>query len=153
METLKPKLYGHLVRHYLRIVPLAIVFIALGAYILVGGLKFDTLVGWAALSAGILIIVFGLVRSGLYSVGATLYTNDGMIVYKTGILSVHENKIPIEKVTDSALNRSVMERIFGLTTLSINTSGGIAYEVMCEGLDYNDANQFQTKILKANKES
>lgn len=150
MKRIKPTAFGYMLGHYLMVIPLSAVFVLVGAYLF--SIKFMGQVGLGVIAAGIIITLIPLIHSVLYSRTSSIGFDDEKIVFETGILSRRTKKAPVHMVTDSSLNRTLLQRITGTATLNISTSGSSGYEIICEGLRNKEAKELHEQIYeKINK--
>ena len=132
MEKIRPRFIGYFLAHYLFVVPLAVVLAAL-ALMNVGEMEFFFIF------LAVLVLLFSIAHSKAHEMVTSIYIDDNKFVHESGILKNKKNSLPISMVTDSLITRSVLERVLGTCTLNVNTSGTSAYEVVCDALDFGEA--------------
>ncbi|MCX6768600.1 MAG: PH domain-containing protein [Candidatus Micrarchaeota archaeon] len=132
MEKIRPKLTGYFLTHYFFVIPLAIVLIAL-ALMNVGEM------GLFFIFLAVLVLLFSIVHSKAHEMVTSVALEDNKLVHESGIFQHKKNSLPISMVTDSMVTRNPLERVLGVCTLQVNTSGTAAYEVVCDALDFGEA--------------
>jgi uncharacterized membrane protein YdbT with pleckstrin-like domain len=68
------------------------------------------------------------------------------IVYETGILNSKRKVITFDRITDTALNRTLFDKILGTATLNISTAGSTKYEIRASELKYGPASYIHEKL-------
>lgn len=79
--------------------------------------------GIAALIAGPVILVLGLVYCSFLRKTYLYYITNQRCVFHGGILRRIERSIPYHKITDVEMSQNIIERILGISTLKIFTPG------------------------------
>lgn len=146
MKKIKPTILGYMMGHYLLAIPLSIIFVLAGVYLFL--INFMGQIGMGVIIAGIMIIIVPLIYSILYSRTTSIGFDDEKIIFETGILSRRTKKAPVHMITDSSLNRSLLQRIVGAATLNVSTSGSSGYEIICEGLRHNEAKELHEQLYE-----
>ncbi|MFH1520983.1 MAG: PH domain-containing protein [Candidatus Micrarchaeota archaeon] len=147
MKKIKPTTLRYMIGHYLFAIPLSIIFILTGAYFF--SIKFmGNEFGLGVIVAGIIITLIPLIHSVVYSRTTSIGFDDEKIVFESGILSHRTKKAPVHMITDSSLNRSLVQRITDAATLNISTSGSSGYEIVCEGLMNKEAKELHEQIYE-----
>lgn len=139
MERIRPKLTGYFLTHYFFVMPLAIVLVAL-ALMNVGEL------GLFFIFLAVLVLLFSIVHSKAHEMVTSVALEDNKIVHESGIFQHKKNSLPISTITDSAITRSLLERMVGTCTMHVNTSGLSGYEVVCDALDANEAEKMNSLL-------
>jgi len=97
-------------------------------------------IGIAIFLGGLLLNVIVLAAtlgySKIYCHNTLLSLKNDIIVYESGIISHNIITVPVKNVTDFTINRTLLERIFNVANIKINTAGGMGYEVVGDGFDY-----------------
>ncbi len=68
------------------------------------------------------------------------------IVYKHGILRKRKKSVPIERITDTSINASVIDGLLGTATLNISTAGQDGYFISFRDMEREKAIKFQNQI-------
>lgn len=139
MEKIRPRFVGYFMTHYFFVIPLAIVLLAL-AFINIDGMA------PFFLFVAALVLLISLVHSKVHEMVTCIYIEDNKFVHESGILKNKKNNLPISMVTDSLITRNIMERVLGVCTLNVNTSGTGAYEVICDALDFGEADKINNLL-------
>ncbi|MFH1785652.1 MAG: PH domain-containing protein [Candidatus Micrarchaeota archaeon] len=148
MEKIKPKLLGCLIENYFFLDIVAVILIIAGGAVYLSTINILDTVGIALIVLGIAILIVTIILSKLKAHTTSIYFSDEKIVYETGIVSTRKKKVPINMVTDSSITRGLRARLFGFATLNISTSGSTGYEIICNGLDYNEINSVHEELYK-----
>jgi len=139
MEKIRPRFIGYFLAHYLFVVPLAVVLAAL-ALMNVGEMEFFFIF------LAVLVLLFSIAHSKAHEMVTSVALEDNKIVHECGIFQHKKNSLPISTITDSAITRSVLERMLGTCTLQVNTSGLSGYEVVCDALDVEEAEKMNNLL-------
>lgn len=150
----KPTIKGYFIKHYLLLIPLSIIFILIGLYIILTPIILTSILGLILIILALFLIAGALIHCKLHCDATSIYFDEDKLVYETGIIKHYKKKIPLHMITDSSLTRSFIEIIFGLATLNISTSGRSGYEIICDGLNYAETEKthiFLYEKIKKNK--
>lgn len=74
-------------------------------------------------------------------------SEDEEIHKREGIFSLSHDVIPFRNITNMSIDRSVRERMLGLSTMRIQTAGTPYVEMVMKALGRNDAEEIE-KIIK-----
>ncbi len=82
-------------------------------------------IGWAGIGSGafLLIVLITLVWTLLETIFWKYTITDRRIFVRHGLLSVTEETARLGRVQDITLRQSILDRLFGVGTLSIDTAG------------------------------
>ncbi|MCX8163037.1 MAG: PH domain-containing protein [Candidatus Micrarchaeota archaeon] len=89
-------------------------------------------------------ILAAAIHSYLYYKNTSLVVMDEKLIYETGILQHSVVTVPLKSVTDYSLKRSFIQRFFNVATLSINTAGGVGFEIIADNFDYQTLAEIKT---------
>ena len=78
----------------------------------------------------------------------SLEIGDSDLIYKKGILSMKTTLIPYNKITDTRFNQTLVERIFGLGTLEVDTAGSDQIAIIVKGFHHLDADEVLRHVRK-----
>ncbi|HID72642.1 TPA: hypothetical protein EYP38_01760 [Candidatus Micrarchaeota archaeon] len=81
----------------------------------------------------------------------TLQVSDREVIYKRGAFAMQRVHIPFRKITGIFMHQTLMERIFGLGTLEVDTAGGPFSEIAMRDMPY-DALKRIVKEIKGETE-
>ncbi len=70
------------------------------------------------------------------------------LVYESGILNHHTVTVPLHMITDSQVTRMWFDRLIGVSTLKVNTSGGAGYEITAVDFPYEEIARMHAELLK-----
>lgn len=70
-----------------------------------------------------LVIVHALTTFALART-RSLSVEGGNLAYRSGVISVQTSLLPISKITAANFNQTLVERLFGVGTIKIDTQGG-----------------------------
>ncbi len=138
----RPTVRGHFARHHLFVA----VFFLIAFALLMGAFA-----GWAPVGVWASEALFGFAFAYLlFSIGlsylhrraTSLSALQDRVEYDTGIIRHKKQKIPIRMITDSSVEKGFVDRLLGLCTIKVNTSGGIGYEVVLGLVDEKEASAF-----------
>ncbi len=80
---------------------------------------------WMTLMAAVWLLGAVSVMASLVSVKFhTLTLDESGLVYQSGVLSTRRIVIPYAKVTEASYHQNLVQRIFGVGTLNVDTAGG-----------------------------
>lgn len=96
---------------------------------------------------GVLFFIIGLLVM-IYFQHHHIYVENNLITVKEGILLTKYNIIPFEKITDVKFTYSFIDKLLGVGTIMINTSGTSNYEVVMKYIPKEKLTQF--KIIMNN---
>lgn len=148
ISKIKPTIKGYFISHYISIVLVVVIIIAIGALIYAKLLPIDGFIGLIILALGLVLVIFALIHCKLHSDATSIYFDEDKMVYETGIFSHKKKKIPVNMITDSSVTRRFIERIFNVATMNISTSGRSGYEIICDGLDFKETEEIHAKLYE-----
>ncbi|MCI0561812.1 MAG: PH domain-containing protein [Nitrososphaera sp.] len=102
----------------------------------------------------ILIIAIGFLRISNLLVMAQTYTitlGENGITYVIGLFSRKETMIPYSQVTEASYTQGILQRIFGVANLSIDTPGGSNLAIHLTDARYADVKKTLDKIHSLKK--
>jgi|GEM_PF-3582580 len=76
----------------------------------------------------------------------TLEVSERELIYKRGIFSLDRIHVPFRKITGLFMRQTLIERIFSLGTLEIDTAGGPFSEVAINSMPYEALKKIVRKI-------
>ena len=100
-----------------------------GIFYLFFAIQFLTLLGsWVLLIfAFILILITTLTTMAYKRKQYDFYTD--RLEYYDGFLTFHKVSVPLERITNIDLNRNLIDRIFGVSTIKVDTAGSMGSEI------------------------
>ena len=60
------------------------------------------------------------------------------ITYNSGILSIRKIVLPYSRITEASFNQSLLQRIFGVGTLNVDTAGGANMAIHVNDIKHSD---------------
>jgi uncharacterized membrane protein YdbT with pleckstrin-like domain len=81
------------------------------------------LIGWAAVLAGIVLLLVLPVRSFLAWVTSHFVVTSDRVIHRSGWLAKRSMEIPLERINDVRFEQSVLERVVGAGDLRIESGG------------------------------
>jgi len=107
----------------------------------------------------ILLIVFGFgiistVFAFLMAKFQTVTLEENSITYTSGIFSMRRTVVPYSKITEASYIQGLIQRLFGVGTLSIDSAGGATIAIRMENVRYADLKKIIDEVnAKTGKES
>lgn len=149
INAVKPSLAGFVMQNYggivLSLLILSLLFYTISSALFINEMKaLSHILTMLAIAVLLVVLVYGF----LYKEATTIYVDEEKVSYETGVLERVRKDIPIAKITDSVIQRSVLERVLGLATLYINTAGRAEYEIVQKYLPYHFAKRIRDNIYK-----
>lgn len=89
----------------------------------------------AAVALFALVVVLAL-ASYLASFFTSIEVTEDEVAFKKGILSITRVHVPYSRVTSINMRQSLIERLFGLGTLEIETAGGPKTEIAINAMPF-----------------
>ncbi|WP_227625005.1 PH domain-containing protein [Fimbriimonas ginsengisoli] len=91
--------------------------------------------------------------TGLFAIG-TYWTSrfdldDNHIIHKTGWIFRKDRRIPLVQVQNVSLRQNVLERVFKVATVDVETAAGHGHDLKLSVLSLVDAERFREEILGA----
>jgi putative membrane protein len=74
----------------------------------------------------------------------------GYLYYRHGIINVVKKEIPVQNITDFKFTQNIFEKILGVETLIVNTSGTSSYELLISGVPSRDV-QYILEFIRKKK--
>jgi uncharacterized membrane protein YdbT with pleckstrin-like domain len=93
--------------------------------------------GWALAAVWALALLSGLLAF-VSTTFTTLEIGDSDLVLKRGILAVKTVLVPYNRVTDTRYNQSIVERLFGVGTLEVETASESGVAIRIAAVRYED---------------
>ncbi len=78
----------------------------------------------------------------------SLDIGDADLLYKKGILSMKTVLIPYSKITDARFNQTLIDRLFGVGTMELDTAGSDGIALTVHGLSHIDADEILTHVRR-----
>ncbi|MBI5046568.1 PH domain-containing protein [Candidatus Micrarchaeota archaeon] len=88
-----------------------------------------------------LIALIGILRITAFFAVARSYTvslDENSIIYTSGIISRREFILPCSKVTESGFSQGIIQRMFGVGNLNIDTPGGSDMVIRLKDVHFKD---------------
>lgn len=153
----RPSPKAFLLRRYAWAVALSLLLLLAGLYILFGSSGPDILLPLGSLpvmqvvlgmwSAAVILISIALIHTRLHQ-RTYLALRSEELVYEFGIINHHTTTVPLHMITDSQVTRLWFDRLIGVSTLRVNTSGGAGYEITAEDFPAADIARIHAELLK-----
>jgi len=149
IAQIKPSVKGFLVSRYFWLIVFTFLLFFAGVLILVFA-DFDGsfFLSLLLIAFSILADSFAFAHARFNRATTTLYFDEDELVYETGIVTKTKKKMPIHTITDTAITRTFLQRIFGGAALRINTGGSAAYEITMDGLNNRKLEEFHNELYK-----
>jgi len=68
------------------------------------------------------------------------------IIYRSGILSLRKIVLPYAKITEASYTQGIVQRIFGVGTLRVDTAGGSQVAIYLADVRYSDLKKILDEI-------
>ena len=68
----------------------------------------------------------------------TIVMDDNTLTYNSGILSLRRIVLPYTRITEASYTQDLVQRIFGVGTLNVDTAGGSDIAIHVHDIRYND---------------
>ena len=157
-ETLiRPSQKAFLVRHYAWAVAGVPLLLVAGLYILLTAGGPDILLPIGSIpvlqvvlglwSIAVICAAIALIHTRLHQ-RVYLALRSEEMVYEYGIFNHHTVTVPLHMITDSQITSEWLDRILGVSTLRINTSGGAGYEITAEDFPAAEIARMHSDLLK-----
>ena len=86
-------------------------------------------------------------HTALHCNATVIYLTGEEIIYETGIISHQKVSVPLHMITDTKLDRELIDKLLGTATIRINTSGGKDYEIVAN-FEFDDLNELYNEIYR-----
>ncbi len=157
-ETLiRPSPKAFLLRNYAWAAAAVPLLLLAGLYILFGSSGPDIILPLGSLpvmqvvlglwSLAVIIAGFALIHTHLHQ-RVYLALRNEELVYESGILNHHIITVPLHMITDSQVTRMWFDRVIGVSTLKVNTSGGAGYEITAVDFPAEEIARMHSELLK-----
>ncbi|MCX6777969.1 MAG: PH domain-containing protein [Candidatus Micrarchaeota archaeon] len=147
MDVISPKTRIHYIKRYSTAMLIPIACLLAVIIILAGGLSTGLILPVFVILAASLILMGVLYSySVVYCNSVKLYMDGDDVIEERGILSHSEKKINVQRITDTSVTRSFIDKLLGAAMLNINTAGKEGYEVIVDCLSYSDAEKMHDEI-------
>lgn len=84
----------------------------------------------------------------------TLTIEESSISYQTGVLSTHSVVLPYPKITEASFTQGLIQRIFGVGTLNLDTAGGSVVAIHISDIKRSDIEEVMKEVkTKGGKDS
>lgn len=148
-QTIRPDRRGFFITNYSWVSILALFGVASFLASLTGSLPIGALVWLGIFAATAIIAALGWYYTKIYCSVTSISMAEDKLVYETGIFSHRRKNIPIHMVTDTSLNRSFFQKLIGVCTLNVSTSGSSGYELAIPNLPHGPACEFHDALYGA----
>lgn len=143
----RPTIRGYFFKHYLFVAVFSLAAFALLAGSLLNWLMIDLRIGQGVFGFALLMLLFSIGYSYLHRRTTSLQAIDDRLEHDTGVIKHTKQKIPIRMITDTVVERGFLDRVLGVSTIKINTSGGMGYEVTLGLVDKKEAARFHDALF------
>lgn len=97
-------------------------------------------------------VYIGVVQSILFTPRRTralgYATRENDLLFRSGIMSRSLTVLPYGRVQDIEINEGIIERKFGLSTITLKTAGGILSDVSIPGLERAEAERIRDLVTR-----
>lgn len=113
-----------------------------------GMLTIPLLLAVVGISVLMIIMAFAAARFHVLTMG------DNSISYKTGVLSTRNVVLPYPKITEAGFTQGLIQRLFGVGTLNLDTAGGSAVAIHISDIKRSDIDSVMVEVkTKGGKDS
>jgi uncharacterized membrane protein YdbT with pleckstrin-like domain len=95
-----------------------------------------------------LITLFYMLVAYLRSMFHVIELEDKVLTYRSGIISTRKIVIPYAKITEASYTQSLLQRIFGVGNLNVDTAGGSMVAIHLNDVKYSDIKMILGDINK-----
>ena len=145
-KTIRPVVWGFLINHYIMLVPFSILVLVVGIALYFSGVEMLEPAGIFAILILAVSFAFAGAHAVLHCKVTSIQFDGNKLIYETGIIHHKRKKAAIHMITDSSVSRKLIEQVFGLATMRINTSGTATYEIVCDSLVRKDADEMHNHL-------
>jgi putative membrane protein len=92
--------------------------------------------------------IFMVLLSILLSKFHTLSLEENSITYHSGLLSIRQVTLPYSKISEASFHQDLIQRIFGIGTLKIDTAGGADVAILVHDIKRSDLNQILGEVKR-----
>jgi uncharacterized membrane protein YdbT with pleckstrin-like domain len=92
------------------------------------GIEFELIIALGVIGLLILIITLIINKSNV-----TITTTE-RVIYMTGIFNIKTIDVDIDKIQNTKVQHNIIERMFGIGTLNLDTSGSSGFEAVMPGI-------------------
>ncbi|MEW6748522.1 MAG: PH domain-containing protein [Candidatus Micrarchaeota archaeon] len=104
----------------------------------------------AVIGLSLLMIIFAFIAARFH----TLTISDTSISYHTGVISTRNIVLPYAKITEASYTQGLIQRLFGVGTLNLDTAGGSAVAIHITDIKRSDIEDVLTEVrTKGGKDS
>jgi membrane protein YdbS with pleckstrin-like domain len=147
---IKPSVRGFYIKRYATMTAAAIIILFAGLFIFLN-LGFLAIFAIACLLSAIMVAL-GILHAALHRSHTSLHILNDSLVYEHGVLSHQKTSVPLDMITDSTTRRSFLDKIIGVSTLSINTSGTGEREIIAEDFEAAGVEKMSNEIHRLIRE-
>ena len=116
---------------------------SIGAYLLKDFLEHILLTVLAAIwLVGLVYILLAFLSAKFH----TVILDQNTITYNSGILSIRKIILPYSRITEASFNQSLLQRIFSVGTLNVDTAGGANMAIHVNDIHYSDLKRILSEI-------
>jgi uncharacterized membrane protein YdbT with pleckstrin-like domain len=137
--------------HFLYLIFILLVFLLISIFLFYSS-SINLILFLGSIILILIIFLASLVYSYLFCKNTVLSLDNNFLVYETGIIKHEITSVPINNVTDFSFKQGVIQKIFNVATLSINTSGGQGFEIIASNFDFPSLAKIHSH-LKSKKQS
>lgn len=102
---------------------------------------FDTLIAAIAL-VGLTFILLAFLVAKFH----TITLSEQTITYRSGIIVLRKIMLPYSKITEASYTQGLIQRIFGVGTLRVDTAGGSMVAIYLADVRYGDLKKILAEI-------
>lgn len=154
---LEPLKREYFITHYSPVPVLAFAGLLLLIGALSGIIHIDAWLALLAFSVLLALLAASVMYTWLFCDTTSISLEADGVNYTQGIFNHNKKKIPLSKIIDASLRRSISDRLLGTATLYIDTAAGKGYDISLRNLPFNGAANMYEKlyshIKKAHVES
>jgi len=143
-SVIHPDRRAFFIKHYALVGLVSLLLLPLGVWVLLEMRSLEWALGAWALA--VVLVSICLIHTHLHVRNVLLYQSSEEVVFETGILEHHKRVVPLHMITDSSVYRSFLDKMLGVATLRINTSGGSAYEIIAEDFPIGQVERIHQEI-------
>jgi uncharacterized membrane protein YdbT with pleckstrin-like domain len=91
---------------------------------------------------GVLLIILAVIRTRFLKITI----DENTITYSAGVFATREVVLPFRKITEASFRQSLVQRVFGVGTLDVDTAGGDMMAISVGNIRYSDLKKILATI-------